>query len=93
MMQAVQDGRLTHQYWTDDGKFIWTTRVTDFCVLWKAKIKPRLRLLTPQLAGRLQNIQFTPLMNFREPFHSQGYFVNGGETTLDLAPYDYRDEQ
>lgn len=87
VMQAVMDGRLTNEYWTDGGRWLWTTRRTDWCVIWKAKIQPRLRLLTPQLAGRLQNIVWTPIQMFREPFNDQGYFVNGGLTTGDNAPY------
>ncbi len=86
-MQAIADGRLTNDYWTDGGKFLWTTRRTDWCVLWKARIEPRLRLLTPHLAGRLENVKWSPLQAFREPFHDQSYFVNGGITVGDNAPY------
>jgi hypothetical protein len=87
VMQAISDGKLMDSYWTDGGKFIWTFRRTDWCVNWKAKIEPRLRLLTPHLAGRLQNIMWSPLQMFREPFPTQGYFVNGGIYTGDNDPY------
>lgn len=88
VMQGVMDGRLTNDVWSDGGRWLWTTRKTDWCYIWKAKIEPRLRLLTPHLAGRLQNIKWTPLQMFREPFPTQGYFVDGGITTGDNAPYD-----
>ncbi len=88
VMQGIMDGRLTNEYWTDGGRWLWTTRRTDWCVIWKAKIQPRLRLLTPHLAGRLQNIVWTPIQEFRSPFNADGYFVNGGLTTGSNAPYD-----
>lgn len=88
VMQGITDGRLTDEFWTDGGRFLWTFNRTRFCVNWVARIQPRLRLLTPHLAGRLQNIRWTPLQAFREPFPTQGYFVDGGITTGDNAPYD-----
>lgn len=88
VMQAVMDGRLGgNAYWTDGGRWLWTTSRERFCVQWTARIQPRLRLLTPHLAGRLQNVVWTPLQMFREPFNSQGYFVNGGEIARSNAPY------
>ena len=87
VMQAVADGRMGNDFWTDDGKFLWTFNRTRFCVNWVAKTQPRLRLLTPHLAGVLQNVRWTPLQAFREPLPTQGYFVDGGITTGDNAPY------
>lgn len=86
-MQAILDGRMGNEFWTDNGAFLWTFSRTRFCVSWNARIEPRLRLLTPHLAGRLEHIKWTPLQMFREPFNDQGYFVNGGLTTGDNAPY------
>jgi len=88
VMQGVVDGRLTNEFWTDGGRFLWTVSRTKWCVNWSAKIEPRLRLLTPHLAGRLENVKFTPLQAFREPFPSQSYFTDGGITSGDNAPYD-----
>lgn len=87
VMQGISDGRLGNDYWTDGGRFLWTTSRTKWCVNWSAKIMPRLRLRTPHLAGRLENVQFAPLQMYREPLHGQGYFVNGGLTTGSNAPY------
>lgn len=91
VMQAIRDGRLTNDYWTDGGRWLWTTRRTDWCVTWKARIQPRLRLQTPHLAGKLENVKWTPLQMFREPFNAQHYFVNGGITSASNAPYDVDD--
>lgn len=87
VMQAISDGRLSDAYWTDGGRFLWTTRRTDWCVLWKARIQPRLRLLTPHLAGVLQNVKYQPIQHFRQPLPTQGYFVNGGNTYLSNERY------
>lgn len=87
VMRAVADGRMGNEFWTDGGRWLWTFSRTRFCANWTAKIQPRLRLLTPHLAGRLQNIQWTPLQMFREPRNDQGYFVDGGYTYLSSAPY------
>jgi len=91
VMQAIADGRVSDQFWTDGGRFLWTTRRTDWCLLWKARIQPRLRLLTPHLSGRLMNVRWTPLQEFRSPFNSDPYFVNGGITTNSNAQYSISD--
>lgn len=87
-LRAIQDGRLGDQFWTSDGgKFLWTTQKTRWCVEWLAKIEPRLRLLTPHLAGRLQNVMYSPLQHFREPAPDQPYFVDGGNVTGSWSDY------
>ena len=88
VMRAVADGRLGNDFWTDGGRWLWTYSRTRFCVNWTAKIQPRLRLLTPHIAGRLENVRWTPIQEFRSPFNSDGYFVNGGLTTGDNSVYD-----
>jgi hypothetical protein len=93
-MQAVRDGRLgTEVYTTDGGRFIWTTQHTNWCFAWISQIQPRLRLLAPQLAGRLQNVVYAPLQHFRQPVPTDPYFVNGGNTTASalFTPYDKTD--
>jgi hypothetical protein len=37
-------------------------------------------LLTPHLAARLTNIQYTPIQHQRDPFTDGTYFVDGGRT-------------
>jgi hypothetical protein len=77
VMQAISDG----------GRWLWTKNQTRFCVSWVSRIEPRLRLLTPHLAGRLQNVRWTPLQMFRQPLTNQGYFVDGGNVYLSNSPY------
>jgi len=87
-MQAVQDGKLGPYFWTDGGRFLWHTKPpTNWCAQWMAKIEPRLILLTPFLAGRIQNVKYEPLQHFREPFPSDPYFANGGKTSREGPSY------
>ncbi|KKL23001.1 hypothetical protein LCGC14_2429760, partial [marine sediment metagenome] len=81
-MLAVQDGRLTDSFWTDGGRFLWHKKPPlNWCTQWVAKIEPRIILLTPQLAGRVQNVRYQPLQHTRQPFPDDPYFVDGGETS------------
>jgi len=54
---------------------------------------PRLRLLTPHLAGRIDSVVWSPLQEFRSPVPGDAYFVNGGLTTASPSnlQYDYSD--
>lgn len=80
-MQAVADGRLSMDFWTDGGRFLWHRKPpVNWCNQWLAKIEPRVILLTPQLAGRVQNVRYAPLQHTRQPFPDDPYFVDGGET-------------
>lgn len=87
VMQGISDGRLGNEFWTDGGRFLWTFSRTNWCVSWVAKIEPRLRLLTPHLAARLQNVLYSPLKPMRMPHPDDHYFVNGGLIVRDNAPY------
>lgn len=89
-MQAVVDGRLS-EYWTDGGRFLWTLRRTGWCVEWWAKTEPRLRLLTPHLAGRIRNVMYCPIRHYREDEPSSSYFADGGVTTRTNTEYDVND--
>ncbi len=81
-MVAIQDGRATSDFWTDGGRFLWHKKPPlNWCLQWIAKIEPRVILLTPQLAGRIQNVRYSPLQHTRQPFPTDPYFVDGGETS------------
>lgn len=89
VLQALRDGRLTQEVWTSDsGRFLWTFYRELWCVSWAAKIEPRLRLLTPHLAGRISNIKYAPHIHAREPFPDQPYNIDGGRVTRDNTPYN-----
>jgi hypothetical protein len=88
VMQQIGQGRLLgDEFFSDNGMFLWTYSRTKWCVNWSAKIEPRYRLLTPQLAGRLMNVRWSPMQAFREPFPNQSYFIDGGRYTSSNAPY------
>jgi hypothetical protein len=91
VMQAIADGHLTDDYWTDGGRYLWTKQRTGWCVEWWAMIKPRLRLLTPHLAGRVQNVAYCPSLHFREDVPSSPYFFDGGVTSRTNTQYDSTD--
>lgn len=63
------------------GAFVETVRQTNWCVVYQAKIEPRLVLRTPWLAGRLQNVGWCPLQTPPQSFPGDPYFLNGGETS------------
>lgn len=91
-MTGIADGRLTDQYWTDGGRYLWHKKPpVNWCVQWLAKIEPRLILRTPQLAGRITNVQYCPLQHERQPFPDDPYFVNGGVSTARSGPSLYSD--
>lgn len=66
---------------TDGGRFLWHKKPPqNFCVQAMAKTEPRLMLLTPYLAARLQNVKYMPVEHERSPFTDSYYWVNGGNT-------------
>lgn len=91
VMQAIMDGNMTGDYWTDGGRYMWTKQRTGWCMEWWAMIKPRLRLLTPHLAGRLQNVTYCPAKHYREDDPSSSYFFDGGSTSRTNTQYDADD--
>lgn len=78
-------------YTTDSGRFLWHKKPpTNFCVQLMAKTEPRLLLLTPYLAARLTNVNYTPLMHERswDPSNTS-YFLDGGRTSSPLPNPSY----
>jgi len=69
-------------FWSDGGVFLWGLKPPDnWCLEVISKTEPRLILRTPQLAGRLTNVAYTPLQHVDDPLPSQDYHVNGGVVT------------
>ena len=81
LMPAAADGKMSEMYWTDGGRFAWTKDNKNWCAIWEALIEPRLILRTPQLAGVIQNVRYQPLQHTRQPFPSDPYFKDGGDTS------------
>jgi hypothetical protein len=68
-----------NRFWTDDGKFMWAYEdIGGFCYKLKLKIEPRIVLRTPQLAGRIDRVKYTPLQHLRSSDPSNAYFKDGG---------------
>ncbi len=80
-MVSIADGRATADFWTDGGRFLWHKKPPlNWCTQWVAKFEPRVILLVPQLAGRIQNVRYAPLQHTRQPFPTDPYFIDGGES-------------
>jgi len=77
--QEIADARLQQTYWTDDGRFLWTNETQKFCFTVSGEIRPRVVLLTPQLAGRIDHVLYSPLQHMRSWDPSSSYFFKGGE--------------
>jgi hypothetical protein len=67
---------------SDGGRFLWGRRPPElFCVQLVAKTEPRVLLLTPHLAARLTNVNYTPLVHQRGwQTTDTSFYVDGGRT-------------
>lgn len=73
-------------FWTDGGKYLWVYRDKGYCFDLQAKIEPRVVLRTPHLAGKIQNIRYTPLTHLRSAYPDSPYWRNGGASLRPVAP-------
>jgi hypothetical protein len=68
-------------YTTDNGRFLFGNKPpSNFCVQTVAGARPRLVLLTPQIAGRLTDVGWSELITPAPWDPSAPSFVNGGQT-------------
>lgn len=65
-------------FWTDNGLFSWTIDHNGWCVKLKLRTEPRVVLRAPQLAGKIQNVKYTPLQHLRDPEPDSPYHADGG---------------
>jgi len=71
----------------DGGRFLLSRlSPTHTCVQVEIIERPRLILMAPFLAARVQNVRYTYTIHERDPFSSSPYFVNGG---LPVSPLPY----
>jgi len=78
---AADEAQLRNrQSWfhTDAGAYSWSYLEQRWCYSLSLKTEQRVVLRTPQLAGALQNVRYTPLQHLREPDFSSPYHVDGG---------------
>lgn len=76
---------------TDNGRFLVHKKPpTNLCVQLAAWTEPRLIMLTPYLAARIDNVAYNRLPNLRSGFPDSEYFVNGGAVNRNaFAPSYY----
>lgn len=81
-MQQIQALMGKQTWWTDGGMFSWALDpIIKWCTKMSSKTERRIVLRTPQLAGRIDNVLYSPLQHLRESFADSPYMANGGVST------------
>ena len=65
-------------FWTDRGLYSWAVNFTNWCWNMMLKTEMRIVLRTPQLAGKLQNVKYTPLQHLAAWDPTSPYWQDGG---------------
>lgn len=65
-------------FWTDNGVYSWALEQVKWCYKLALKTEQRVILRTPQLAGRIDNVLYTPLQHLRSPDPDSPYWKDGG---------------
>jgi hypothetical protein len=79
--QAASDVSLLRgreDFWTDGGMWSWAIENLNWCFKLKLKTEQRVVLRTPQLAGRIDHVRYTPLQHLRDPQPDSPYWIDGG---------------
>ena len=71
-------GQYRKDFWTDNGIFSWAYDGQYWCYKLAMKTEQRVILRTPQLAGRIDYIKYTPTQHLRSPMADSDYFFDGG---------------
>ncbi len=77
-LSAMGAGARNVPFWSDNGKFLWVYRDNSYCFDLQAKIEPRVVLRTPHLAGKMQNVLYSPLAHLRDSDPASSYWKDGG---------------
>jgi len=89
--QAGADTSLLHgmeeYFWTDNGRYSWAIDNNRWCYQLSAKTEQRIILRTPQLAGKIQRIGYTPLQHLRDSDADSPYFFDGGVSMRSASQY------
>lgn len=81
-MQQIQALMGKQTFWTDGGTFSWALDpIIKWCFKMSAKTERRIICRAPQLAGRIDNVTYSPLQHLRESFPSSPYELDGGVST------------
>ncbi len=65
-------------FWSDNGVFSWAVEQIKWCYKMALKTEQRIVLRTPQLAGRIDYVKYSPLQHLREPDPTSPYHYDGG---------------
>lgn len=72
---------------TDGGLFRWTADFARGCLKLNATFTPRLRMRTPQIAWRVDNVAYAPAAHFDSWNPSSSYFNAGGVSSGENPKY------
>lgn len=65
-------------FWTDAGVYSWAVEQIKWCYKLALKTEQRVILRTPHLAGRIDNVKYSPLQHLRDPDPDSPYWYDGG---------------
>lgn len=84
---AVQQRANGLTWVTDGGMFRWTAEFSKGCLKLNVRFTPRLRMRTPQIAWRIDNVAYQPLQHFNSWDPNSAYYVAGGVTQGEQQKY------
>jgi hypothetical protein len=73
-------------WWTDAGMWSWAIEQIKWCYKLSLKTEQRIVLQTPQLAGRIDSVLYSPLQHLRSPDPASPYAFDGGVSIRGTAP-------
>lgn len=78
-VRLAQTANFGDTFWTDNGRFLWTKKVPKlWCIQLSSVIEPRIILRVPQLAAKIQNVQYCPFLHERSALPGdEGYNDTG----------------
>lgn len=65
-------------FWTDGGRFLWTSEEKHSCFKLKCRVEPRVVLRTPHLAWRIDNLKYRVTIHNRDWDPDSAHYVAGG---------------
>lgn len=78
-LSALGPGARNTPFWVHPGgRFLWVYKPNGLCFNLQVKAEPRAVLRTPHLAGKIQNILYSPMTHLRDAQPDSPYHVNGG---------------
>jgi hypothetical protein len=65
-------------FWTDRGQYSWALEQIKWCYKLSLKTEQRVVLRTPQIAGRIDHVKYSPLQHLRSHDPDSPYWADGG---------------